>query len=72
MRRRRYNHQKTPGLGGAREGVDRPLGRDQLCGITAKIPPSIIGLSARTLENAYMHSDLDSLFLQSGFPGDLP
>ena len=36
------------------------------------IPPSLIGLTAPILEDTYTHSNLDSLFMQSGFPGDPP
>lgn len=40
--------------------------------MSSQIPPSIIGLTAPFLENAYTHSNLESLFLQSGFTGDPP
>lgn len=38
----------------------------------SKIPPSIIGVSGTLLAERYTHSDLDSLFLSAGFPGDPP
>lgn len=38
----------------------------------AKIPPALIGTAAPALAAAYTHSELDSLFLASGFPGDPP
>lgn len=37
-----------------------------------KIPPSVIGVTGRVLADRYTHSDLDSLFLSAGFPGDPP
>lgn len=40
--------------------------------MSSQIPPSIIGLTAPFLEDAYTHSNLNSLFMQSGFVGDPP
>lgn len=36
------------------------------------IPPSVIGIASPVLENAYTHSQLNALFMASGFPGDPP
>ncbi len=40
--------------------------------MSSLIPPSIIGLTAPFLEEAYTHSNLNSLFMQSGFDGEPP
>lgn len=37
-----------------------------------KIPPALIGTVAPVLANAYTHSQLNSLFMAHGFPGDPP
>lgn len=38
----------------------------------AKIPSSLIGIAGPVLAEAYTHSNLNSLFLTHGFPGDPP
>ena len=37
-----------------------------------RIPPSVIGVAATILADAYTHSQLNALFLSAGFPGDPP
>ena len=36
------------------------------------IPPALIGVTAPILDYSYTHSQLDSLFMSAGFPGDPP
>lgn len=38
----------------------------------ALIPPSIVGTAAPMLAERYTHSQIDSLFMTNGFPGDPP
>ena len=44
----------------------------QLVRRMAQIPPSIIGTAAPVLAERYTHSELNSLFMANGFPGDPP
>lgn len=37
-----------------------------------RIPPSVLGVTAPILAEAYTHSELDALFPRAGFPGDPP
>lgn len=55
-----------------RLGIDRPNCLAQPPTMSTKIPPSIIGLTAPILEDAYTHAELDTIFMQSGFDGEPP
>src|SRR6266496_2322562 len=38
----------------------------------AQIPPALIGTTGPILDAHYTHAELNSLFMQAGFPGDPP